>query len=1266
MKKALFWVLRILAVIALFILCVVLVLALEWPLWSSIGVFLGLISLFVLCKFLWRVYSAWRSRSKVVQQVAVSAAAPQLVRVSLRDKWRQAIYKLKHSNLRLRGNPVEALPWFMLIGRAGTGKTTALLHSGLVAPLNDMTDSATVERTDNADWWFFDGAVVMDTAGRYIGAEDVPADRAEWGVLLDQLAKYRRVGGISGLVLAVDAVRLIQGDEAELTREGHVIRGRLEQLVRLYDHRFPVFVLVTKLDQVYGFHQFAAHLSDQGLAQAMGVSGQVHDSGDEPQSFFDQAFDHILDRLRDLRIGLLRMPDRVSAETLLFPEELSRLKPALLTYVNAAFGKTAYYEPLLLRGLFFSSAMQDSSAISHYLGAHASASQPAQDSKNRGIFLSDFLGKVLPAYAGQREPTLLQSNWRIVTRNMGLSALIAGAIGLIIELSGSYIAARNQIQSYEDALPERVTVSGDLYKDLQLEDDLSPLIQLIDDRSSDWRWRFNTFDSAVDEAENRLKKQFLNKLYESVSYGLATVIVEKIDGLIKDNSTAKLGMLTQDLIRRLNLYEAKMDGANLSELRKMPQISPLVLSDLISGVTPEEGSRMARGFVDIMGISDDRRFLQARIDVLRQELKQVGLYTSNLQWLVSWADEEPDLVDLSLSTFWSTAIKMNKDVIVSAPYTAQGRMAINQFLDEIRKNFDDKALFDQRRDAFNTWYQGERIHAWESFALNFYRGQELIQGLPAWNLLMSSVGTGQTPIRRGVAYLLKELSDIPDAQAPNWLMLLRRLEVVREQADQTGLLSGVSNTVSVLDTVGSKAVRETLEHKTSAGAALLKGEIAAIDVYAKYRTAVSAVATEALTGEGASAKLAAEFHGFGVDPAIKTSALHEVYDRFTALKETMLATSPDYYPAWSLAGGVAHLITHYIEEQTSCMLQHEWDSKVMWPLQTSTDMQGMMDLVFGQQGTVWAFVEGPAKPYLIRGAQVYRPIATYNYSVPWSVDFIPFLNSAVGRQVEHIVTRKRNDELDKGQSEVEKAKMLALEKTRATSINVGIEGQPVNVDPDAREGSFGTVLTLQCSPQRQVLSVLNTDAAAQFTWNPTTCRDVDLQIRFDGFTLQKFWFGADGFPQFLKDFRDGHHVFRAGEFPGQADRLRAIGVKNISVYYKITGSNEVLTAWDIMNTSSVASATRANASREQAAVATPLTEMRSVELKLPGLIGQCWDPKFKPYKPESLSSFFAGIESGFDQPQAEQPPAPVAPAPAPVVKPKPRKKRWRTYYYYRE
>ncbi|MEJ1976165.1 MAG: hypothetical protein WDN49_08745 [Acetobacteraceae bacterium] len=62
-------------------------------------------------------------------------------------------------------------PWFVLIGPPGSGKTTALLNSGLHFPLaqEDGSDAAVggVGGTRLCDWWFADEAVLIDTAGRY-------------------------------------------------------------------------------------------------------------------------------------------------------------------------------------------------------------------------------------------------------------------------------------------------------------------------------------------------------------------------------------------------------------------------------------------------------------------------------------------------------------------------------------------------------------------------------------------------------------------------------------------------------------------------------------------------------------------------------------------------------------------------------------------------------------------------------------------------------------------------------------------------------------------------------------------------------------------------------------------------------------------------------------------------------------------------------------------------------------------------------------------
>ena len=62
------------------------------------------------------------------------------------------------------------LPWYMIIGPPGAGKTTVLVNSGLNFPLAEKFGKEAlrgVGGTRSCDWWFTDQAVLLDTAGRY-------------------------------------------------------------------------------------------------------------------------------------------------------------------------------------------------------------------------------------------------------------------------------------------------------------------------------------------------------------------------------------------------------------------------------------------------------------------------------------------------------------------------------------------------------------------------------------------------------------------------------------------------------------------------------------------------------------------------------------------------------------------------------------------------------------------------------------------------------------------------------------------------------------------------------------------------------------------------------------------------------------------------------------------------------------------------------------------------------------------------------------------
>src|ERR1700694_886623 len=86
----------------------------------------------------------------------------------LRKRSQEATEALKKS--KSGGRTLYELPWYIIIGPPGSGKTTVLVNSGLNFPLARAFGKEAlrgVGGTRNCDWWFTDEAILLDTAGRY-------------------------------------------------------------------------------------------------------------------------------------------------------------------------------------------------------------------------------------------------------------------------------------------------------------------------------------------------------------------------------------------------------------------------------------------------------------------------------------------------------------------------------------------------------------------------------------------------------------------------------------------------------------------------------------------------------------------------------------------------------------------------------------------------------------------------------------------------------------------------------------------------------------------------------------------------------------------------------------------------------------------------------------------------------------------------------------------------------------------------------------------
>src|SRR5688500_20112609 len=109
--------------------------------------------------------------------------------MQLRERFEEAVATLKEK--RRGGHSLYELPWYVIIGASGSGKTTALVNSGLHFPLEQRVGKGAlrgVGGTRDCDWWFTDEAILLDTAGSCRTQDsDAAADSAGWREFLSQL-----------------------------------------------------------------------------------------------------------------------------------------------------------------------------------------------------------------------------------------------------------------------------------------------------------------------------------------------------------------------------------------------------------------------------------------------------------------------------------------------------------------------------------------------------------------------------------------------------------------------------------------------------------------------------------------------------------------------------------------------------------------------------------------------------------------------------------------------------------------------------------------------------------------------------------------------------------------------------------------------------------------------------------------------------------------------------------------------------------------------
>ena len=426
-------------------LCLVLVLALliwfvgpllavaDSKFWESAASRLVSISLLFLAWGLFIVFISWRANVRKKAEAEDVDAQERLRRegliseeqVELKSRFKQALHTLKTSSL-YRGRSDKwrnELPWYLLLGAEGSGKTSLLEFSGLDFPLNKGDErrlTKDVGGTRYCDWYFADHAVLLDTAGRYLTQPDVAVDSRAWHTLLSLLRK-RRARPLNGVLVAVPVDTLLYASELELENFARQLRQRLHELHAELRAEVPVYLVLSKADKVMGFDEFFDQLTREESEQVLGASfrkGQVATDANVVR----QEFEELLRRLNSqviMRLHQERDTQR-RGHILDFPHQLGQLGERLCLLVELAFSGNRYQRASHLRGFYLTSAPQlqelldpSTTGIGRNLGL-AGSSLPTYRS-GRARFIHQLLSRVIfpeADLAGLDDKEIRRIDWR--------------------------------------------------------------------------------------------------------------------------------------------------------------------------------------------------------------------------------------------------------------------------------------------------------------------------------------------------------------------------------------------------------------------------------------------------------------------------------------------------------------------------------------------------------------------------------------------------------------------------------------------------------------------------------------------------------------------------------------------------------------------------------------------------------------------------------------------------------------------------------------
>lgn len=305
-----------------------------------------------------------REEESASARLAETAAADGEI-AAIRHNARFAVRRLRAGMRREFLHPrIYRLPWYLVIGPKGSGKSALVAASGLEFPFGMEAPGPTA----TCDFVATSEAVFVDVSGRYVSAPDQAAPRHIWSHLLDTLRHYRPAHPLTGIVLVVSAADLAGQPEEVLEASAATLRHRLDEIPKRLRARPPVYLVVSHVDRLVGFEAFFESAGREERERFWGVPIESDDevSGPlDPAGRFAAGFASLVSHVSNRQMQRLQDEPDAHRRSLVyeFPNQLAALRGPVGIVLRKLTQPNRFDRPPFVRGVFLASAVQGSAPV---------------------------------------------------------------------------------------------------------------------------------------------------------------------------------------------------------------------------------------------------------------------------------------------------------------------------------------------------------------------------------------------------------------------------------------------------------------------------------------------------------------------------------------------------------------------------------------------------------------------------------------------------------------------------------------------------------------------------------------------------------------------------------------------------------------------------------------------------------------------------------------------------------------------------------------